>query len=103
MIRRPPRSTLFPYTTLFRSRFDSLVGMNIFGSIYGRNANVFAAVPSLHAAYMVVALVYAVIHRCRWYVIALFAVVMAGIWASAVSTFHPFILYFVRCVGRALL
>src|SRR5256885_12393557 len=24
MIRRPPRSTLFPYTTLFRSRFDEL-------------------------------------------------------------------------------
>src|SRR2546430_10433365 len=23
MIRRPPRSTLFPYTTLFRSVFDS--------------------------------------------------------------------------------
>src|SRR2546422_2524534 len=24
MIRRPPRSTLFPYTTLFRSRWDRL-------------------------------------------------------------------------------
>src|SRR2546430_6069108 len=24
MIRRPPRSTLFPYTTLFRSRLDAL-------------------------------------------------------------------------------
>src|SRR5256884_537051 len=24
MIRRPPRSTLFPYTTLFRSRFEAL-------------------------------------------------------------------------------
>src|SRR2546425_5976636 len=24
MIRRPPRSTLFPYTTLFRSRIDHL-------------------------------------------------------------------------------
>src|SRR3712207_7475558 len=24
MIRRPPRSTLFPYTTLFRSRFTRL-------------------------------------------------------------------------------
>src|SRR3712207_8454059 len=24
MIRRPPRSTLFPYTTLFRSRVDGL-------------------------------------------------------------------------------
>src|SRR5437667_9176981 len=23
MIRRPPRSTLFPYTTLFRSKYDS--------------------------------------------------------------------------------
>src|SRR2546430_12532334 len=23
MIRRPPRSTLFPYTTLFRSQFDA--------------------------------------------------------------------------------
>src|SRR2546430_12597873 len=26
MIRRPPRSTLFPYTTLFRSGLDFLVG-----------------------------------------------------------------------------
>src|SRR3712207_7366096 len=25
MIRRPPRSTLFPYTTLFRSEADALV------------------------------------------------------------------------------
>src|SRR3712207_6906613 len=25
MIRRPPRSTLFPYTTLFRSRADAMV------------------------------------------------------------------------------
>src|SRR3712207_8849078 len=27
MIRRPPRSTLFPYTTLFRSRVRQDVGM----------------------------------------------------------------------------
>src|SRR3712207_7362764 len=25
MIRRPPRSTLFPYTTLFRSSLDSVI------------------------------------------------------------------------------
>src|SRR2546422_7374293 len=25
MIRRPPRSTLFPYTTLFRSRLDRIL------------------------------------------------------------------------------
>src|SRR2546425_7981074 len=28
MIRRPPRSTLFPYTTLFRSRLDDPVVRN---------------------------------------------------------------------------
>src|SRR5436190_18225067 len=27
MIRRPPRSTLFPYTTLFRSYLDHAVGV----------------------------------------------------------------------------
>src|SRR3712207_6899818 len=26
MIRRPPRSTLFPYTTLFRSKLSGLLG-----------------------------------------------------------------------------
>src|SRR5437764_4144540 len=28
MIRRPPRSTLFPYTTLFRSRLTWMVGLS---------------------------------------------------------------------------
>ena len=28
MIRRPPRSTLFPYTTLFRSTADPLIEIN---------------------------------------------------------------------------
>src|SRR3712207_6992951 len=28
MIRRPPRSTLFPYTTLFRSVFGRPIGQN---------------------------------------------------------------------------
>src|SRR3989442_6368013 len=29
MIRRPPRSTLFPYTTLFRSGFDAGEGVAV--------------------------------------------------------------------------
>src|SRR2546425_1172859 len=37
MIRRPPRSTLFPYTTLFRSReperFQVIVTNNLYGDI----------------------------------------------------------------------
>src|SRR2546425_9603591 len=34
MIRRPPRSTLFPYTTLFRSRIDPLLGQNMMSSTH---------------------------------------------------------------------
>src|SRR4051812_49995525 len=37
MIRRPPRSTLFPYTTLFRSRwfsFDAAKGFYLNGAPY---------------------------------------------------------------------
>src|SRR5690349_23103921 len=29
MLRRPPRSTLFPYTTLFRSRWNGLGGRGV--------------------------------------------------------------------------
>src|SRR5256885_8059357 len=38
MIRRPPRSTLFPYTTLFRSSF--VAESTIANSILGRNVRV---------------------------------------------------------------
>src|SRR5437899_6219631 len=33
MIQRPPRSTLFPYTTLFRSDYDIVVFENRFPSL----------------------------------------------------------------------
>src|SRR3712207_8418312 len=39
MIRRPPRSTLFPYTTLFRSFGSGLFGRfgrRLFGGVFGR-------------------------------------------------------------------
>src|SRR2546422_4817982 len=36
MIRRPPRSTLFPYTTLFRSPFRVQCGYNDFRGSYMR-------------------------------------------------------------------
>src|SRR3712207_8416341 len=37
MIRRPPRSTLFPYTTLFRSQFTRIVDEAIGSNIGTRN------------------------------------------------------------------
>lgn len=73
-------------------RFDELTGWTVFHSIYGRNANVFAAVPSLHAAYMVVALAYAVMGRCSKWLIALFALIMVGIWWTAVYSGHHYLI-----------
>src|SRR3712207_8860211 len=35
MIRRPPRSTLFPYTTLFRSLCRSCQGSGLVGDLHG--------------------------------------------------------------------
>src|ERR1041384_6672677 len=34
MIRRPPRSTLFPYTTLFRSLFGGSTNLDILGDTW---------------------------------------------------------------------
>src|SRR2546427_9080238 len=33
MIRRPPRSTLFPYTTLFRSKRPNMLYLKTFGGL----------------------------------------------------------------------
>src|SRR2546425_6518376 len=34
MIRRPPRSTLFPYTTLFRSGFPAILSALLFSAVF---------------------------------------------------------------------
>lgn len=84
-------------------RFDELLGCSVFHSIYGRNANVFAAVPSLHAAYMVVALAYALIGRCRWWLVGLFAFIMVGIWWTAVYSGHHYLIDVTLGIACALL
>src|SRR2546430_15874874 len=40
MIRRPPRSTLFPYTTLFRSNLALLVAAGVAMWLYARHRSV---------------------------------------------------------------
>lgn len=73
-------------------RFDQLVGAEVFQSIYGKNSNVFAAVPSLHSAYVPVALYYAIKDGRSRVWIALLAMVSAGIWFSAVYSGHHYII-----------
>ena len=73
-------------------RFDALVGAPVFHSIYCNNSNVFAAVPSLHAAYMLVATIYAVISRQNKLCIGIFAFICMGIWWTAVYSTHHYII-----------
>src|SRR3712207_9448872 len=52
MIRRPPRSTLFPYTTLFRSDADLAEVYAVWGGYaYGRGLDGIAARPDMETAY----------------------------------------------------
>lgn len=73
-------------------RFDAMTGLNIFDSLYARNANVFAALPSLHSAYTLVALIYALRSRASLAWRIALGVITVGIWFTAVYTSHHYII-----------
>ncbi|MDE7407347.1 MAG: phosphatase PAP2 family protein [Muribaculaceae bacterium] len=73
-------------------KFDAMTGLGIFQGLYGRNANVFAAVPSLHSAYMVIAMWYALKARVSNWIRLLFAIIVLGIWFTAVYTSHHYLI-----------
>lgn len=71
--------------------FDEMTGLGIFNALYARNANVFAAMPSLHSAYTLIAFIYSfrVKSGAGWKIIL--GIVTAGIWFTAVYTSHHYI------------
>lgn len=72
--------------------FDRMTGLGIFDALYTRNANVFAAVPSLHSAYTLVAFIYAIRSKAPMgWKIAL-GIITLGIWFTAVYTSHHYII-----------
>lgn len=84
-------------------RFDTLTGIPVFHALYGKNANVFAAVPSLHAAYMLVTTIYAIHSRQRLATILAFAFVCLGIWWTAVYSGHHYIIDVMLGIATTLL
>ncbi|MEL6866767.1 MAG: phosphatase PAP2 family protein, partial [Bacteroidota bacterium] len=66
-------------------RFDEIMGIQLFENMYTRNANVFAAIPSLHSAFPVVLLFYTVKKGLK-YASLLFLVILVGIWFAAIYT-----------------
>ena len=84
------------------ARFDELTGIPIFENIYNKNANVLAAMPSLHAAYPVIVLYYGIkarLGKINW----LFLVFMLGIWFSAVYSGHHYIIDIIVGASVALI
>ena len=84
-------------------RFDDMTGLGIFQALYGRNANVFAAVPSLHSAYMVIALWYAFRARVSNWIRTLFTIIVLGIWFTAVYTAHHYLIDVILGASTAML
>ncbi len=73
-------------------RFDQLTGIPVFQALYGKNSNVFAAVPSLHAAYMLVTTIYAIISKQHKTTIGIFAIICVGIWFTAIYSAHHYVI-----------
>lgn len=83
-------------------RFDAMTGLGIFNALYARNSNVFAALPSLHSAYTLVAFIYAMRYRTTvaWRVVLAF--VTLGIWFTAVYSSHHYIIDVTAGIATAL-
>ena len=79
-----------PGSTAGLSRFDDLIHLPLFASIYTKNSNVFASIPSLHSAYPIVVLYFVLKSNIGWGK-WLFGLFMAGIWFTAVYTGHHYV------------
>lgn len=84
-------------------RFDELTCLGIFNGLYARNSNVFAALPSLHSAYMLVAFIYSVRSGSPLWIRTACAVICAGIWFTAVYTSHHYIIDVLAGIGVTFL
>ncbi|HVU53602.1 MAG TPA: phosphatase PAP2 family protein [Puia sp.] len=80
-----------PGNTAGLGRFDSLLHVSVFSSLYAKSSNVFAAMPSLHASYPLVTLYFGIRTRQGW-INLLFGTVMVGIWFAAVYSSHHYVL-----------
>lgn len=83
-------------------RFDAMTHTAIFDALYARNSNVFAAIPSLHSAYMLIAFIYSLRARTAlwWRITA--AIICCGIWFTAVYSSHHYIIDVLAGIATAL-
>ncbi len=83
------------------ANFDRILGVKLFNSMYAKNANVFAAIPSLHSAYPILPLYFALKKKMRaasW----VFFIICVGIWFAAVYSRHHYLIDVILGVACAL-
>jgi len=68
--------------------WDQALGVHLFRGLYSKSSNVFAAMPSLHSAYPLIALYYGWKTPLKW----ICGVVAPGIWFAAVYTSQHYVL-----------
>lgn len=73
------------------ARFDAIIGKPMFQNMYVKSSSVFAAIPSLHAAFPLI-LTYFSLKRKNRILTLLFVVILIGIWFSAIYTNHHYVL-----------
>lgn len=83
------------------ANFDRIMGVELFHSMYAKNANVFAAIPSLHSAYPILPLYFAM-KRKMWTASWVFFVICVGIWFAAVYSRHHYFIDVLLGIACAL-
>ncbi len=73
------------------AKFDELLNINMYTTMYSQGTNTFGAMPSMHAAFPLMLVFYAMKYKNKWF-IGLFTISMIGIWYGAVYTAHHYIL-----------
>jgi hypothetical protein len=84
------------------ARFDAIVGAGVFEGLYAKSSNVFAAFPSLHAAYPLVVLIWGIKAGLRS-VNLVFGIFALGIWWAAVYSGHHYVVDLLGGIVCALL
>src|SRR3712207_9458648 len=86
MIRRPPRSTLFPYTTLFRSTDDGVLRSMLGSGLYMAGLGLFAAAVGLLVRHTAAALA---IVLGLVFVVGNLVMVLPGAWGEWATKLMP--------------
>ena len=72
-------------------KFDAYFNIRVFGNLYEKSSNVFAAMPSLHSSYPLIVLYFGLKNKLGW-INLVFALVAIGIWSAAIYTSHHYVL-----------